>query len=198
MNRIAAALCDRAMPNLEVEGLSQWRPELLSPLHGRVLEIGAGTGHNLEMYPAAVTELVLAEPRPPHAGRLEPRAGGQAQHRDDRRSRVELPFPNGHFDAACRPSFVLGSRPAPDGSQLRRVIRPGGRPLSVIEHVGAEQGSSQAGIERVWKRVAGNCHPTRNTGATVSEAGFDVAPLKVESMRTAPAVLRPTVRASCR
>jgi ubiquinone/menaquinone biosynthesis C-methylase UbiE len=62
MNRVAAALYDRAMANLEGAGLSQWRRELLSPLQGRVLEIGAGTGRNLEMYPAAVTELVLADP----------------------------------------------------------------------------------------------------------------------------------------
>jgi hypothetical protein len=34
MNRLAAALCDRAMANLEAAELSQWRRELLSPVEG--------------------------------------------------------------------------------------------------------------------------------------------------------------------
>jgi ubiquinone/menaquinone biosynthesis C-methylase UbiE len=199
MNRLVAALYDRAMANLEAAGLSQWRRELLSPLQGRVLEIGAGTGRNLEMYPAAVTELVLAEPDRHMRARLESRARGARPSVEVIEAPAEaLPFPDGHFDAAVS-TLVLCSvqDPSRAASELRRVIRPGGR-LVVIEHVGAEPGSRrarwQAGIEPVWKRVAGNCHLTRNTAATLSEAGFDVAPLKAESMPKAPAVVRPTVR----
>lgn len=35
---------------------------LLSGLSRRVLEISAGTGRNLELYPPTVTDLVLTEP----------------------------------------------------------------------------------------------------------------------------------------
>jgi ubiquinone/menaquinone biosynthesis C-methylase UbiE len=199
MNRLAAALYDRAMANLEAAGLSQWRRELLSPLQGLVLEIGAGTGRNLEMYPAAVTELVLAEPDRHMRGRLEARAKTPRHSVEVIDAPAEaLPFPDGHFDAAVT-TLVLCSVQDPKraAGELRRIIRPGGR-LVVIEHVGAEPGSRrarwQAGIEPVWKRVAGNCHLTRDTAATLSEAGFDVAPLKAESMHEAPAVVRPTIR----
>ena len=41
-----ANLYDRAMRRAENACLSQWRLELLTPLGGHVLEIGAGTGAN--------------------------------------------------------------------------------------------------------------------------------------------------------
>jgi ubiquinone/menaquinone biosynthesis C-methylase UbiE len=199
MNRLAAALYDRVMANLEAAGLSQWRRELLSPLQGRVLEIGAGTGRNLEMYPATVTELVLAEPDRHMRARLEARVRGAKPGVEITDAPAEaLPFADGYFDAAVS-TLVLCSVKDPNrvAGELRRVIRPGGR-LVIIEHVAAEPGSRrarwQAGIEPVWKRVAGNCHLTRDTATTLSEAGFDAAALKAESMPEAPAVVRPTVR----
>jgi ubiquinone/menaquinone biosynthesis C-methylase UbiE len=146
-----------------------------------------------------VTELVLAEPDRHMRARLEARARRATPSVEVIDATAEaLPFPDGHFDAGVS-TLVLCSVQDPNraAGELRRVIRPGGH-LVVIEHVGAEPGSRrarwQAVIEPVWKRVAGNCHLTRDTATTLSEAGFDVAPLRAESMPKAPAVVRPTVR----
>jgi len=69
--KVFAAGYDRFMAGTEEAGLRDMRRELLAEARGRTLEIGAGTGANVELYPAAVTDLVLAEPAEPMARRLE-------------------------------------------------------------------------------------------------------------------------------
>lgn len=199
MNRIVAAIYDRAMAGVEQGGLFQWRRELLCGLDGRVLEVGAGTGANVDLYPPAVTELVLAEPDRHMRRRLAARAA--RLHRPSgviAAAAEHLPYPDGHFDAVVS-TLVLCSveDPATAVSELRRVLRPGGR-LVVIEHVRAQPGSRRARwqrwLEPAWKHVAGNCHLTRDTAATLAAAGFDLTPLVAESMRKAPPIVRPTIR----
>ena len=46
----------------EPESVRRLRRENLAGLVGRVLEVGAGTGTNFELYPATVTEVVALEP----------------------------------------------------------------------------------------------------------------------------------------
>jgi hypothetical protein len=64
VSRLLAAIYDPFMRATERACLSVWRRELLAGLEGRVVEIGAGTGANLEHYPDSVAELVLSEPDP--------------------------------------------------------------------------------------------------------------------------------------
>lgn len=199
MNRISATLYDRTMAGVEAAGLAAWRDELLAGLVGRVIEIGAGTGANLDRYPPAVSELVLTEPDPRMRSRLHTRV---ALH--PRRAVVidapaeALPYPDGHFDAAVS-TLVLCSvaDPAAALGELRRVLRPGGS-LVLIEHVRARPGTRRSRwqhlIEPAWKRLAGNCHLTRDTASALADAGFDPAGLLTASMRKAPPVIRPTIR----
>src|SRR5437667_306738 len=53
---------DRFNKIAEDAGLRDKRRALLARAQGRTLEIGAGTGVNVELYPDSVTELVLTEP----------------------------------------------------------------------------------------------------------------------------------------
>jgi SAM-dependent methyltransferase len=171
--------------------------ELVAGLEGRVLEIGAATGRNLEMYSPAVTELVLAQADRHMRARLAARAAEANRSVEAIDAPAEaLPFPGGHFDAAVS-TLVLGSvqDPEPGGGRAASGCTPR---RTEIEHVRAEPRSRRArwpaGIEPIWKRVAGDCHLTRDTATTLSSAGFDVARLSAESMPKAPAVIRPTVR----
>ena len=50
------------------------RRETLSKASGRTIDLGAGTGANLGLYPDSVTELVLAEPDPHMLRKLRPKA----------------------------------------------------------------------------------------------------------------------------
>ncbi len=76
--RIFATLYDPALRASERNGLGELRAGLLAQARGRTLELGAGTGLNLDHYPPAVTELVLTEPEAPMAARLEQRARGRS------------------------------------------------------------------------------------------------------------------------
>src|SRR4051812_38789907 len=62
------------MRKTEEQGVGAWRAELLSNVFGTVVEIGAGTGLNLDHYPPAVERLVLLEPERHMRRKLAPRA----------------------------------------------------------------------------------------------------------------------------
>lgn len=194
---------DRITAPAEEACFQQWRAQLLAPLHGDVLEIGAGTGNNLAHYPEAVTRLVITEPDVHMVEKLRPRLD-----RVPEGTTVEvevagvdpLPHPDESFDAVVV-TLVLCSVPdqARALAEIRRVLRPGGR-LVFLEHVAAvdrpDRLAWQRRLEPVWKRVAGGCCLTRETAEAIAAAGFDLPPEAVtrESARKAAPIIRPTVR----
>jgi ubiquinone/menaquinone biosynthesis C-methylase UbiE len=60
-------------------------------------------------------------------------------------------------------------------SEVRRVLRPGGR-LLFIEHVRGEgrRGRLQERATPVWRVLAGGCHPNRDTLSAISRQGLHV------------------------
>ena len=62
MQSIGPYLYDLYMASFERACLKSWRRELLKHVYGEVLEVGAGTGANIDHYPDQVTRLVLTEP----------------------------------------------------------------------------------------------------------------------------------------
>jgi ubiquinone/menaquinone biosynthesis C-methylase UbiE len=71
--RAFSAIYDSLLKGTEEAGLREMRRETLAAASGRTVDVGAGTGANLGLYPSAVTELVLAEPDPHMAKRLRRR-----------------------------------------------------------------------------------------------------------------------------
>lgn len=199
-----AAVYDRVMRAAEEACLIQWRHELLRDLEGDVLEVGAGTGAMLAYYPSTITRLVLAEPDRHMRRRLE------RKHRPSAVPRLEfsdasldgLPMPDASFDAVVS-SFVLCSVRDVDValSEIFRVLRPGGR-LLFLEHVAAHRQSArfvwQRRLEPIWKRVAGNCHLTRDTEEAVRRVGFHLEGIERTSIRKAMPVIRPCIRGTAR
>src|ERR1700692_3422154 len=99
--RLFAALYDAVNKGPEAAGMREERRQLLASTTGATIEIGAGTGLNLEHYPEGVTRLVLAEPDPHMRRRLGQRvaARGRAAEIIDA-SAEALPFPDATFDTA--------------------------------------------------------------------------------------------------
>jgi len=202
MSWLMAAIYDGMMRASEEACLAQWRAELLRELSGAVLEIGAGTGATLSLYPKTVTRLVLCEPDPHMRRKLEAKRGTAANVEISGASIQDLSFEENSFDAVVS-SLVLCSVEDPPAAlaQIRRVLKPGGR-LVFLEHVAADGKPNrlkwQRRIEPVWKRLMGNCHLTRRTEAAIEAAGFRIERIQRESMRKALPVCRPSIRGIAR
>jgi ubiquinone/menaquinone biosynthesis C-methylase UbiE len=200
MSWLMAAVYDGMMRASEEACLAQWRAELLSELSGAVLEIGAGTGATLALYPKSVTRLVMCEPDPHMRRKLEARRGAKVEISDS--SIEDLSFRENSFDAVVC-SLVLCSVADPQAAlaQIRRVLKPGGR-LVFLEHVAADGKPNrlkwQRRMEPVWKHLMGNCHLTRRTEAAIEAAGFRIERIQRESMRKALPVCRPSIRGIAR
>ena len=117
-----------------------WRKRLWSLVRGpRVLEVGVGTGKNIEFYPPGV-EVTGIDLTPGMLERAYKRADALHKKVDLRVGDVQsLEFPDNSFDTVVA-TFVFCSVPDPvQGlSEVRRVVRPGGQVL-ILEHMRSAQ-----------------------------------------------------------
>jgi len=180
MGWLMSRIYDRCLRPAEEAGLRDWRRELLAGARGDVLELGAGTGGNLDHYPQGVTRLVLAEPDRHMREMLRRKLGDRPGVEVLDLQAESLPFPAASFDTVVA-TLVLCSVQDPGRvmAEIRRVLRPGGS-LLFLEHVAAPGGTwtyrMQRLLEPVWRRIAGNCHLTRETGPLLEAAGFQLFP----------------------
>ena len=199
MSWLMAAVYDRSMRVSEEACLAKWRAELLRDLAGEVLEVGAGTGSTLGLYPKAVTRLVMCEPDP-HMRRKLMEKRGTIEVSDA--AAEKLPFENDSFDAVVCSLVLCSVRDQPTAlAEIARVLKPGGK-LVFLEHVAAdgkpERLKWQRRIEPVWKHLMGNCHLTRRTEAAIAAAGLDIESIQRESIRKALPIVRPSIRGVAR
>jgi ubiquinone/menaquinone biosynthesis C-methylase UbiE len=189
---------------VEQQTLGEWRRDLLEPLWGEVLEIGAGTGLNLPFYPSSVEHMILSEPDPHMRKKLReklPEAMVKRVTVMDAAVDV-LPLPDASVDAVVG-TLVLCCVPDQRTAlgEIRRVLRPGGQ-FVFLEHVAAEGHPKllkwQHRIEPFWKHMAGNCHLTRRTGAAIQDSGFVLEQVTRQEFLPAPALVRTSIRGVAR
>ena len=200
MSWLMATIYDRFMQGMERACGDAWRRELVGDLRGDVLEIGAGTGRNLDHY-REVGRLVLAEPDPHMRRRLAEKtksSPGVAREVEIVAWEAELlACDAASFDAVVCTLVLCSVRdPKQSLEEIRRVLRPGGK-LCFLEHVAAEDPSRlawQRRAEPLWKVVAGNCHLCRDTAGSIETAGFAFEKITRESARKALPIVRPTIR----
>jgi ubiquinone/menaquinone biosynthesis C-methylase UbiE len=197
---IFARFYDRMMDGTERAGLAEMREELLASASGRVLEVGAGTGLNLEHYTNAVTDLVLCEPDPHMASRLRERLSHQGTAARDasviEAPAEDLPFDDGSFDVVVATLvFCTVENPLRAIAETRRVLVDGGR-LLFLEHVRATSRRLswwQDRLERPWGFFAGGCHPNRATDQLLSAAGFWIDSMERSKLPKIPPLARPLI-----
>ncbi|MBU3064117.1 methyltransferase domain-containing protein [Nocardia sp. NEAU-G5] len=150
-------------------------------LHGRVVEIGFGSGHNVPFYPDAVESVSAVEPadlgwklaskRLARATVPVLRAGLDGQR---------LPFEDDSFDTALS-TWTMCTIPDVDAAlrELRRVLIPGGT-VHFVEHGLAPDAKVQTWQHRldpVQSTLFGGCHLDRDIRGTIERTGFEIRDL---------------------
>ncbi len=147
--------------------------------HGRVLEVGIGTGLNVPLYDRTrVTTLVGVDPalrwhrlarRRIEAAGLDVQLMGL--------SAETLPAPDASFDTVVS-TYTLCTIPdvAAALREMRRVLRPGGRLLFAEHGLAPDAGVAawQRRLNPLWSPLAGGCRLDRDIPALLREAGFEV------------------------
>lgn len=184
--------------------VGRYRRELLSPMSGRVLEIGVGTGENLKHYSPLVERITAIDPDRFMLRHAIERADARQKHQIDfiRAAGERLPFRSESFDAAvttlvlCSVSDQLAVL-----EEIGRVLRPDGT-LYFLEHVLDENSPRiarrQQRWSRVWSAFGAGCHPDRITAAVIEQAGFEMVELRSFSMSGAPKIVRPHILGEAR
>jgi ubiquinone/menaquinone biosynthesis C-methylase UbiE len=197
--RAFAALYDRGLRATEEGGLRQMRRELLSQAGGRTIDLGAGTGVNLDLFPETVSDLVMAEPDPHMLKQLRVKAAGRGGVEISGASAQELPFADDSFDTAVF-TLVLCTVPDPAAAlrETARVLKPGGK-LLFIEHVRAgEAGLAgwQDRFEKPWRFLADGCHCNRDTVAIIEASPLRLERVEQGRLPKAPSIVRPLASGS--
>ena len=177
MSELFAALYDPVLAPLEIMGLRKWRDWATRAAHGRVLEIGVGTGANLVHYSNSQT-LAAIDPDRASLTLAAAKANGRGGSIILHQARAEeLPFADESFDAVIGTlTFCSIANPTLGLREVYRVLKKSGT-LRLVEHV---RGSNRAlgwvfdTLTPGWKIIAGGCHLNRDTASAVQQAGFKV------------------------
>ncbi len=157
--------------------IRRMREQIVPRAHGRVLEVGIGTGRNLAHYDnARVTRIVGLDPGPGMhrlAERRARRAGLDVEL--IALSAERIPLPDASVDSIVM-TYTLCSIADPVAAlaEMRRVLVPGGN-LYFSEHGLAPDESVRRWQRRLqprWSRIAGGCHLDRDIPALLGAAGF--------------------------
>jgi SAM-dependent methyltransferase len=165
-----------------LKGLRPHRERVCAGLHGRVLELGFGSGLNVPFYPDAVVAVAAVEPADLGWELAAERVAASSVPIE----RVGLdgqtvPLPDASCDSALS-TWTLCTIPdvAAALREVRRILRPGGT-FHFVEHGLAPDEQVrrwQHRLEPVQKRIAGGCHLTRPIADLLADAGFTVTQLE--------------------
>jgi ubiquinone/menaquinone biosynthesis C-methylase UbiE len=172
---------DRVLRTPEVNAR---RAKLCEGLHGRVLEIGFGTGLNLRHYPAEVTEILVVEPSTTAMRLAEPRtAAVSVPVRRVGLDGAHLELPEESVDCVLS-SYTLCTIPDVESAllEVHRVLKPEGA-LHFLEHGRAPTESVrrwQRRLHPVHSRIAAGCHLDRPIDHLISNAGLIIRELETQ------------------
>ena len=155
-----------------------YRQRVVQDAHGRVLEIGVGSGLNLPLYGERVRRVTGLDPSPrllSMARRAQ--AGSRVPFELIEASAEAIPLANESIDTVVS-TWTLCSIPDALAAlrEMRRVLRPAGE-LRFIEHGRAPEATVRLWQDRLtpaWKRLAGGCHLNRPIRELLEDAGFRV------------------------
>ncbi len=178
--RILPHLIDRAC---SVGQIMKLRQQVVPEARGVVLEVGMGSGINLQFYKPDSVELVYG---------LEPSEGMRRKATANlARSAVKvewldlpgekIPLADESVDTVLL-TFTLCTIPDWNAAlqQMKRVLKPEGV-LLFLEHGESPDAGTQKWQHRItpgWRKIAGGCHLNRHIADLISSAGFEITELE--------------------
>jgi SAM-dependent methyltransferase len=178
-NRILPRLIDAGCGGPPV---MKQRKKIVPQAQGRVLEVGMGSGLNLELYDPERVEFVWGlEPSDGMRRRAEPRlAASPIEVKWLSLPGEEIPLEDDSADTILL-TFTLCTIPDFRRAleQMRRVLKPSGQ-LLFCEHGVAPDPSIQKWQKRInplWKKLAGGCNLNRPIPSCLEDAGFKLQQL---------------------
>ena len=193
---VTAAFYDAVLWRGERRGMRAKRASVLAGAYGRTLEIGAGTGLNLEHYPDAVGELVLTEPVDAMAAGLTRRARKlNSGARVVAAPAEELPFADNSFDTVVATLvFCTVEHPERAVAEVARVLKPGGQ-LLFIEHVRSDTprlARWQDRLHGAWRAFGDGCNCNRPI-LDLLRGGVELERVERSTWRGMPRIVHPLV-----
>lgn len=195
---LIAKTYDFAMKGTEKRCLTAWRKEILARAEGDLLEIGAGTGINLQYYPEHTRRIILSEPDSQMRKQLLRKTQSSSRKVEINDWWAELiDLPDNSLDTIVS-TLVLCSVRCQNTSlkEIYRVLRPKGS-LLFMEHIVSDHLPTrnwQQRIEPFWSFCAGDCRLTRDTATTMKRIGFTLEKITEAPMLGAPAFVKRTIR----
>ncbi|PCM45794.1 class I SAM-dependent methyltransferase [Marinobacter sp. ANT_B65] len=188
--RILPHIIDRACSMGQVMKL---RSQLVPRAKGRVLEVGMGSGINLEFYNPETVSMVYG---------LEPSDGMRRKAIPNvKRSPIhvewlglpgeQIPLADNSVDTILL-TFTLCTIPDWNTAllQMKRVLKPGGE-LLFLEHGEAPHETTRKWQHRItpgWKKISGGCHLNRHIADLIRHAGFELEELENFYIPNAPKI----------
>jgi ubiquinone/menaquinone biosynthesis C-methylase UbiE len=168
---------DLAMKNPEARRLrGVWIPQA----EGEVLEVGIGSGLNLEFYTQRVRQIHGVDPSLELQRMARKRVGTIDVEFLLQSVEDPLPLPSGSMDTVVV-TWTLCSIPDPRKAllEMKRVLRSDGT-LIFIEHGLSPDSGVAAWQDRftpIWKHIGGGCHLNRKIDEIIRQAGFRISEL---------------------
>ncbi|HHB78724.1 MAG TPA: class I SAM-dependent methyltransferase [Saprospiraceae bacterium] len=175
--KIFATFYDPFMVSIE-KGIGPRREALLSPLTGKILDVGCGTGVNFQYF-REDAEVIAIEPSSAMLAYAKKKLSQYPNIKT-----YNLGVNNPQMEEIVSPksmdyvvsTLVLCTIPNPKQAieNYKKWLKPTGK-LIVLEHIKSENklfGSMQEILNPVWNGLADGCNLNRHTDEYILEAGF--------------------------
>lgn len=160
-----------------VKPIRRQREKVIPHAHGRVLEVGIGTGLNMPFYDRKRVKLIVGVDPALSMHRLALRRVRQSglEVQLVGVSAEKIPVEDASFETVVC-TYTLCTIPDPISAlrEMRRALAPGGK-LLFSEHGRAPDANVrkwQARVQPFWGRISGGCTLDRDIPALLKEAGF--------------------------